>query len=520
MSRHIVFSPLCLVLLLVLCAPLGAMTLEKAGRYASGVFDESAAEIVAFDPDSKRIFVVNGHAKAIDVLDASKLEASGSLEKITSIDLSAYGGGVNSVAAHNGLVAAAVEAESKQDPGKVVLMNAKGEVLEVFDAGALPDMVTFSPDGKYILAANEGEPSDDYKNDPEGSLTIIDLSGGPEAIKVHQVGFESLADKTGELQQQGLRVSAPGASLMQDLEPEYIAVSRDSRLAFVTLQENNAVAVFDIPEAKLLAIHPLGLKDWKKAGWKLDASNEDGGVNLQVWPVFGAYMPDAIASFTAPDGEVYLITANEGDGREYGDYSDEIRVGKAELDPKAFPDAATLQEKKNLGRLKVIKDLSDTDGDGDLDRLVSFGGRSFSIWKADGTLVFDSGEDFERILAERHPEHFNASNDANEADDRSDDKGPEPEAAAVGTLGEKVYAFIGLERMGGIMIYDITEPKKAEFVAYVLARDFNQAAESDAAGDLGPEGFCFVPAEHNNGQPLLIVGNEISGSTTVYLVKN
>lgn len=512
-------ASLFLTALLVLClAPAAfSLKLEQAARYTTGVFDESAAEIVAYDPGSKRIFVVNGHDNAIDVLDAAGLD-NGVLQKITSIKLDAYGAGVNSVAVHNGLVAAAVEDDPKQQPGKIVLVDIDGEEIKAFPAGALPDMVTFTPDGKFILAANEGEPSDDYNNDPAGSITIIDISSGPAQGTARQVSFAPFADKLDDLKARGLRISGPGAGLEQDLEPEYIAVAPDSQTAYVSLQENNAIAVVNVPAAQVEGIYPLGLKDWQAKGWKLDASNKDGGANLRSWPVLGCYMPDSIAAFAAPDGQVYLLTANEGDGREYGDYADEIRVGKAELDPEAFAKASTLQEKSNLGRLKVITDLSDTDGDGDLDRLVAFGGRSFSIWKANGALVFDSGDDFERILAERLPGHFNASNDSNEMDDRSDDKGPEPEAITVGLLGDRIYAFIGLERMGGIMVYDVTTPDKAAFVEYLPARDFSQTVESDAAGDLGPEGFAFVPAEKNNGQALLIVGNEVSGSTTVYRV--
>ena len=511
------YALLLLSLVFALPASAQALTLKHAGRYTTNIFDESAAEIVVYDAASKRAFVVNGNDNAIDVLDVSAPE---SLKKITAIKLDDFGAGVNSVATHGGLVAAAVEADPKQSPGRIVVTDIDGNVKADFPAGALPDMVCFTPDGKYIVSANEGEPNKAYDNDPEGSITIVDISNGLDKAVAHQVSFSSLNDKTGELKAKGVRISGPKASVAQDLEPEYIAVSADSTKAFVTLQENNAIAVIDIPGARLDAIFPLGLKDWKANGWKMDPSNKDGGVNLQIWPVLGCYMPDSIAAYTAGDGQVYLITANEGDSREYGDYADEIRIAKAKLDTGKFPNAAELQDKKALGRLKVITDLSDTDGDGDLDRLVAFGARSFSIWSTKGELVFDSGDEFERIMAERFPENFNASNDGNDLDDRSDDKGPEPEGVAVGKVGGKIIAFIGLERMGGVMLYDVTDPKAPKFLDYVLERNFSGDPKAGSAGPLGPEGLYFVPAASSpDGKtPMLLVGSEVSGCTTIYQV--
>ncbi len=501
------------------CAEAMALQLVKAGTYNSGVFDASAAEIVGYDAQSKKAFVVNAHADKVDVLDladitAPKLAASASLKE--------FGKGVNSVAVKNGLVAIAVEADPKQEPGKIVVMDTSGDVQGVFPAGALPDMVCFTPDGNYILSANEGEPNKQYDNDPEGSVTVVDISQGLDKAKVTQVDFTSLNDRKQALAAKGIRISHPGSTVAQDLEPEYMAISGDSRTAYVTLQENNAVAVIDIPSARLAGIWSLGLKDWAALGLELDASDKDDAVNLQSWPVLGCYMPDSIASYEV-GGKTYLVVANEGDSREYGEdednpvYVDEIRVGKAKLDPEKFPNAAELQKKKNLGRLKVVKDLSDPDGDGDLDRLVAFGGRSFSIYTSDGKQVFDSGDVFEKKLAELYPGNFNASNDKNKKDNRSDDKGPEPEGVTVGAIGSKTYAFVGLERMGGIMVYDITDPQNPSFVLYQLDRDFSADPESGKAGDLGPEGLCFVPASSSpSGKDLLLVGNEVSGTTAIY----
>lgn len=498
-----------------------ALTLTKAGTYSSGIFDESAAEIVDYDPATRQAYVVNGYSNGIDVLDLSDISKP---SLIKTVDLSAYGAGVNSVAVHNGRIAAAVEGDHKQAPGKIVVFDGKGVILAVFNAGALPDMVTFTPDGNYILSANEGEPNDAYDNDPEGSVTIVDISGGLDKAVVHTAGFTAFNSQKAALRAKGVRISYPTATVAQDLEPEYLAVSTDSKTAYVTLQENNAIALVDIPSATVTDIIPMGLKDWAGNGWKFDASDKDGGVNLASWPVYGCFMPDTIAAYNV-GGNTYLVTANEGDSREYEDgefeYTDEVRCGKADLDPTAFPDAASLQQNENLGRLKLVTDLSDTDEDDDLDRLVAFGGRSFSIFDTSGHLVFDSGGDFEEAMAKQYPDNFNASNDNNDLDDRSDDKGPEPEALALGTIKGRTYVFAGLERMSGFMVYDVTDPASPSFELYELNRDFSVDPASGTAGDLGPECIHFVPAAQSpNGKDILLVGNEVSGTTTVYEISS
>ncbi|MEZ5299685.1 MAG: choice-of-anchor I family protein [Verrucomicrobiales bacterium] len=220
------------------------------------------------------------------------------------------------------------------------------------------------------------------------------------------------------------------------------------------------------------------------------------------------YMPDAIVAFEAM-GETFIISANEGDSRDYDGFSEEARVEDLDLDPTAFPNAAELQSRAELGRLKTTTTLGDTDGDGDYDEIYAFGGRSFSIWDAKGNLVFDSGDQLERLVAEYLPANFNASNDSNGFDGRSDDKGPEPEGLAIGQLDGRTYAFLGLERVGGVMIFDITYPYSPVFVDYFNNRDFSADPEDELelAGDLGPEGLKFIPASDSpNGKPLLAVG--------------
>lgn len=515
MKRLILFTLMCAVLVLPGMAEAG-VSLHKMGTYASSIFDESAAEIVAYDRDSEQAFVVNANSGHVDVLDVSDITRP---RKTKHFNYTQFGKAVNSVACMNGMVAVAVEADDRQAPGKVVITDVHGKKLGAFQTGALPDMVTFTPDGRYVLVACEGEPNEAYDNDPEGSVTVIDISRGVHKAKVRQAEFIRFNSRREELRARGVRISHPAATVAQDVEPEYIAVSADSRTAYVALQENNALAVVNVRSARVEDILPLGLKDWDGNNWKFDASDKDKVINIHSWPVFGCYMPDAIAAYDV-DGKTYVITANEGDSREYGDYADETRFGKVAIDGDSCGYAKAIQDNKALGRLKVIPDLSDVDGDGDFDRIVAFGGRSFSIWDEDGVLVYDSGDDFEMILAEQHPEFFNTTNDKNKFDNRSDDKGCEPEAVTIGVIDGRTYAFIGLERVGGIMVYDVTDPKMPQFVEYRLDRILSGDPEKGTAGDLGPEGLVFVPAarSHTNTN-LLIVGNEVSGTTTIYEVR-
>ena len=289
--------------------------LNVVGSYqAEGeVFDESAAEIVAHDPSNQRLFVVNALASTIDVLDINDPAMP---VKLSTIDATAEGAAANSVAVYGDLVAVAIEAENKQANGKVVFYNSTdlnkvGEVV----VGALPDMVTFTRDGMKVLVANEGEPSDDYSVDPEGSVSIIDLSNGVASATVTTADFTGFNADQADLVTAGLRVFGPGATLAQDMEPEYIAVSIDNTKAWVALQENNAVAELDIAAGEITAIVPLGFKDHSIIGDELDASNRDSGINIRNWPVKGMYMPDAIASY-GYNGKTYYITANEGDSRD------------------------------------------------------------------------------------------------------------------------------------------------------------------------------------------------------------
>lgn len=478
------------LLCLLIASPLNAQEFTRVAGFGPGV--AGGAEISAFDPATARLFTTNAVGNRLDRWDLSDPAAP---QALSSIDLAPYGAGPNSVAVANGIVAVAVEAAPRTDPGVVAFFNAAGNFLGQVTVGALPDMVTFTPDGMTLLVANEGEPSDDYTIDPEGSVSIIDLSGGVAGATVQTADFTAFNGAAPD----GVRIFGPGATVAQDLEPEYIVT--DGITAWVSLQENNALAIVDVASATVLDLVALGFKDHSLPGNGLDASDRDDGINIANWPVLGMYQPDALALIHA-GGVPYVLSANEGDSRDYAGFSEEARARNLALDPAVFPDAATLQMNENLGRLTVTTATGNTDADPEFEQIVSFGARSFSVWNGlSGELVWDSGDEFERITAEQGLPFFN--ND----DGRSDNKGLEPEGVDVGIVDGRRYAFIGLERVGGIFVYDVTTPGSPFFVDLILADAVDERAE----------GVQFIPAEQTpTGTPWLVVTFEVSGTVAVY----
>jgi hypothetical protein len=500
--------------------------LNLVGRYSSGVFNRGAAEIIAYDATTKRLFVVNASAVTIDVLN---LANPANPVLLGTISAQAEGGSANSVAARNGVLAVAIEAVVKTSPGKVVFYDANTLAkLSSVAVGALPDMLTFTPNGEAVIVANEGEPNVGYSIDPEGSISVIDVRNGFVNPTVATASFQAFNASAAALRAAGVRIYGPNATVAQDLEPEYVAVAPDSRSARVTLQEANALAVLDLSNLaapSVTRILALGTKDHSVINNEFDASDRDPqgapSIRIRNWPVRGMYQPDAIAAY-AFNGKTYYVTANEGDDRnDFITGEETARVSTLALDPVAFPNSAELKDPAALGRLNVTRFSGDTDGDGDFDRLFALGARSFSIWSEDGSQFYDSGSQFEQVTARRYPAYFNVGHDNNTLEDRSDNKGPEPEGVVVGQIGSRNFAFIGLERIGGVMVYEVTNPQNPRFVQYVNSRDFtkNPQAELPVVGDLGPEGLAFVPAASSpNGKPLLIVGNEVSGTTAIYQV--
>ncbi len=511
--------------------PLGAFVIKSAAPVRPSLsYEQSAsykrddaqlnsgsAEIVAADTINDQLFVVNAQRGSVEVLDISTpLSPVFSAEldiAAAATDSGKSLGAVNSVATGSEYVAVAIENSDRQQNGIAALYRLDDlSLAATFEVGAGPDMITFDLLSGRVLVANEGEPSDDYSVDPEGSVTLIDLSDGVDAAAVTQIGFSEFnvgGARAAELPE-GVRVYGPGASVAQDLEPEYITVALTNREAFVSLQENNAVAVIDLSEARVDRILALGTKDFGVPGNELDV-NDNGSVSIASWPgVVGMYQPDGIGAYQN-GGKNFFITANEGDARNYTGFSEKRRASELDgvsgpaIDP-ANPSAAAAADDSRLGRLKVSSEAGDTDQDGDIDQISAFGGRSFAIWDENGNLIYDSGADIARLTEVLLGSNFN------ERDERSDDKGAEPEGLKlIASLG-RVYAFIGLERTGGVAIYDVSSPYGVQFVQYVNNRNFAADLQNET-GDVGPEGITgFL----KDSVGYVVVGNEVSGNVRIF----
>lgn len=552
------------------------LTFELAGRaLLNAESPEGAAEIVSFHKSTGHIYAINssGDSATVEIIDGNNINpdaltktaedvvTNSNLAILQTLDVSSdVAGDANSLAIddHNHILAVAMAAKTTGEKGHIAFYDISGEAPQFIKSvvvGYLPDMVTFSHDGKKAVVANEGEPSGDYKIDPVGSVSVIEINAGVPSDTATDIQFDSLNNMQAALMAQGVKFASPHAATLvsQDLEPEYVSITEDNQTAFVSLQENNAIAVINLANNELTQVFGLGFKNWNS--YKIDVSDKDDAINLQSYQhLYGMYQPDTIASYKV-DGRNYVVTANEGDAREYidsalsgGSVEDENKAACLEAHPnglydfdddeeicfsyleesriKDLDDRAPLSAdlealvtanggKDGLGRLIVTTALGYNQMDNQYEDFYSYGARSFSIFSQDGDLVFDSGDDFEMITAQKHGNQFNNNEDENEGDTRSDAKGPEPEALTLGKIGERTYAFIGLERMGGIFVYDITNPFESTFVDYFINRGLVEG--EDITGDLAPEGMKFVPAHDSpTGQALLIIGNEISGSVAVW----
>jgi hypothetical protein len=503
---------------LLLLAPLAQaaptpLSIGFLGRTVAG--GEETAEIATFDPTSKRVFATDAANNQLDIYDFSKPATP---VPLGSIDLSPWGDGPNSVvhlSRFGGIVAVAEQAANVGEPGSVEVFDVKGKHLASLPAGPLPDMVTSADDERYLLVANEGEPASDGSVDPEGSVTVIDLKWGLKKAVIRTADFDGVP-LFGPV-----RVFSPGSSVAQDLEPEYITSEGDR--AWVSLQEANAIGVLDVDRARFLFVRSLGFKDHGAAGNGIDATDKDNAPTIQTNPnVFGMYQPDAISAFTARVKlpchswlcrflpryvtRTLIATANEGDARDYDFFAEEARAKELNLDPVAFP--AGSEGDLQLGRLTVTTTLGDAGEDGDYERLYAFGGRSMSLLDPFGGMEFDTGDQLEQLSAALDPVNFNKDNVPSKIDNRSDNKGPEPEGIATGVVGGHTYAFLGGERNGMIYAYDLSSrPGEAELAGWINTRD----------ADLGPEGLEFVPASKSPTKAaMLLVTNEISGTVAAY----
>lgn len=458
-----------------------------------------ASEISAFDPMTNKLFVVKNDVAPgrIEVLDLSNPSIP---LVIGNIGIGSFGAAVNSVSVNNGMLAAAIESSPNQNPGRIVVFRTTDyTVLANKEAGALPDMVTFSPDGKFIISANEGEPNAAYTIDPIGSISIIEVD---QNFAITTLDFSGFAGQEDLLKAKGLRKFGPNASFAQDMEPEYVAISDNSKTAWVSLQENNAIARIDIKTKTIEEILPLGFKNYNLSFNAIDPSDADGMIgNLSTWPVKGMYLPDAIAVMPH-NGVPFVYSANEGDSRDYTGFKEEIKLSdftETKLDLTAFPNRADLIKKAQLGNLKLTKTLGDTDLDGDYDELYSFGARSFSIWNGQtGQQIYDSRNELDK----------EALNAGIYDDRRSDDKSTEPEGITIGRVGNRTLLFLALERVDAVAVYNVTNPVKPEFLQMLLTGD-------------APEGILFVEASKSpTGKSLLIVSSEGDGTVKIFTTES
>ncbi|MBK8926649.1 MAG: choice-of-anchor I family protein [Crocinitomicaceae bacterium] len=495
-------------------APTNELKFNLLTSYSNGAEGSNSAEIVAYDSSSFHLFIANSVANNLDIVDFSDPSTP---VAITSINLDSVGN-INSVAVYNGLVAVALQNLNPQLNGYISFFDANGNWLKRLDAGAMPDMCTFNADGTLLVVACEGEPSDDYLTDPEGTVAFIDITLPASTMtnaNVTLANFNSLNGTEAALIAEGIRIFGPGANASMDFEPEYAAISEETGMVYVTLQENNAVAIFDINTKTLIDVVALGTIDHNVFGSGMDISNVTSGINIANFPVKGLFLPDAISTLNI-SGTTYLFTANEGDSRDFSGFSEETRIKDIVLDPVQFEDAAFTQSNYLAGRLLLTNTLGDDLNDGDFEELYSLGTRSFSIWDNNGNLVYDSGDLIELIIANdpNYQQLFNASNTAGAVSmkNRSDDKGPEVEGITTAEVEGNYFAFVSLERVGGVFIFNVNDPYNPQYVGYNNNRD----AISNGP-DRGAEGIIFISADASpNGNALILLANEISSTVTVY----
>ena len=525
-----------------------ALDLTQIARYSAGQYnvDGGVMEIVAYNQATEWAYAINGQSGKLAAIPLAGLTAGAHVEALTGTEIDVKAlveaedstfqyGDMTSVAISpdSTTLAAALQAQGSNDAGRVALFTCEEDgtlTLEALvETGAQPDMVTFAGDG-VVLTADEGEPREGYGEniaDPKGSVTVVDV----EAQESTVVDFSAFDSQRDQLAEDGI-VLKKGSAPSVDLEPEYIAVSGGK--AYVTLQENNAIAVLDIESQAFEGVYSAGFEDHSTTA--IDLDKKDDAYDPQTYEsLLGIRMPDGIAAFTV-EGATYLVTANEGDAREWGDEDlDTFYLSEDERDfgeeGVTSPTGAITAENSGLEGKVVFFKTEDFDGL-DPEKDYVFGGRSFTVFQVTENgleEVFTSGDDFEALTAQYVPEYFNASNDNAVLDDRSGKKGPEAESVTVGTVDGKTYAFVALERTGGVMAYDVTDPEAITFVNYVNTRDFGTTVEGSeeyedgeldkwvTGGDVAPEGLLFLDAASSpNGEPLLLAACEVSGTVAVY----
>lgn len=503
---------------------------------------EGSAEIATYHAGSKRIFATNGVKNTIDIFDISDVANP---KKVGALDLSPYGNDVTSVAAGKDVVVAVVHVSEKfsatgvptTSNGKIVVFDTTGKVLSSPDVlGVLPDSVTFAPNGTTALVAIEGQPvcakddpataakeDADYTKaaDPVGGVTVVDLSN-PAAPVLEFAGFDQFT--VSEMRAKGIAVSSVINNVSKDFEPEFVTAI-DNDYAYVTIQEANAIGKLNIQTATFENI--TRAFESKHSRVARDTSDRDGGAGPRTYAnVVGASQPDAIAGFKMGSG-YYFLTANEGDAREYTCLNDDLRASALKVDPRRFPDWKTLSSSAALGRAKVNPTMGDKDGDGDIDTIHLRGSNSMTMYR-NGLVIWDSGDLLDQIqIAAFGVANINGSHSlsADKAtmnyvgQDRSDDKGAEPEGVAVGMVGDRRIAVLGLERMTALAVFDITQPRVPVFVEWLQMLPTKATPAKDVKY-WSPEGIVFVAADKSpSGKALIITSYELSGSISIHQIE-
>lgn len=526
-------------------ANVSGVSLRFVSRFTSGS-GLQGAEISAMDAKSKRLFSLDGAKNAINIIDISNVKEP---KLVKSVDLKSKGvTGIQSIAAMNGLVAVATVTTSKTEAGRVFMMDVNGNLLpgapKGVVVGSLPDSIHFSPNGRFVLTANEGEPQDYCKvngvlpetSDPKGSVSMIDTTA--KKIVAKTLDFTAFAERANGIIYAGGRVYGPGATVAQDLEPEYIAISQDSKTAWVTLQENNAIATVDLEAGEIIGISGLGFKSYNTDATGIDPSDRDKESRVRAVPAFGMYQPDAVA-VARLGGNDYLFTANEGDAREWPCLMGGTDATKAEAEDVRYASngtVAALKTDATLGRLSVtpftpanISGATIT-GKTTVDEAYSLGARSFSVWRAPTVAgvfpadrIYDSGNFIEKKVLEVNGNYFNAdwntaAGTANLLDTRSDNKGPEPEGIAYGRAFGKHWIVVGLERDSGLMLFEVGTPSAPQFVQYISTVEWaSPTFKIGGAGDISPEGILFIEAKNSpSKKPLVVVSYEVSGTVAIF----
>ena len=503
---------------------------------------EGSAEIATYHAGSKRIFATNGVKNTIDIFDISDVANP---KKVGSVELSPYGNDVTSVAAGKDVVVAVVNVSDKFSAtgvptttnGKIVVFDTAGKVLSSPDVlGVLPDSVSFAPNGTTALVAIEAQPvcakddpataakeDADYTkaSDPVGGVTVVDLSD-PAAPVLKFAGFDQFT--VAEMRAKGIAVSSVVNNVSKDFEPEF-ASAIDNNYAYVTIQEANAIGKLNIQTATFESITRAFESNVSKVA--RDTSDRDSGAGPRTYAnVVGASQPDAIAGFKMGSGN-YFITANEGDAREYTCLNDDLRASALKVDPRRFADWKTLSGSAALGRAKVNPNNGDRDGDGDIDTIHLRGSNSMTMYR-NGLAIWDSADLLDQIqtaafgVANINGSHSLSSDKATMnyvGQDRSDDKGSEPEGVAVGMVGDRRIAVLGLERMSALAVFDITQPRVPVFIEWLQMLPTKATPAKDVKY-WSPEGIVFVPADKSpSGKALIITSYELSGSLSIHQIE-